>query len=600
MSLFHSTIKSSDLVEGISKNKQQFKFYSDLAIQGTFELNSYNNSTKFITFQNCTFNSFCNISGHLNCGIKFIDCSFDKSLFFKHILIDDFNIDGAPLYDSIHISHCTIKGDLTFFSENSILKNIKIECSTIVGLTLAGLYSSEGGIKFLNNKVEKSSYIDNCKLLKNIHFANSEFLGDVSMSDNTCSSIIIRETTFNAAFAQFENILEQNISLINSVFKGNTLINACCIKQLLSLNNSTFHNQFSICFYNPNYKTIKIGEIKNIELTSCSFLNGVLFSGGSKGSLFSDIKFIHIIASKKLTGEIVFDHLNINLLRIEGSNFDASFFFKRCLFTHIQFSRFTNFGSLHLIGSEALPNQNTETIFKIIDSNIGKTNFSNFSFAKFKKIQIENSDLTQITASNVTWFNQKQISSPKIFYSNKLIVRLKSCVKNSVKNYEENDKLVKEFRQMRELFRQLKYAMDQQGNRIQALVFKQYEMSFFRKELILTKKLWNFDRLILWLSCSNNHGQNWIKPLLILTLVGTPLFSLLLIIAFNSGFSHFADVVFEYKRVYPNLLNPVFTLKDIFGEQVFSGWLVSIAVLYRILYAYLVFQVVSAFRKYIK
>jgi hypothetical protein len=156
------------------------------------------------------------------------------------------------------------------------------------------------------------------------------------------------------------------------------------------------------------------------------------------------------------------------------------------------------------------------------------------------------------------------------------------------------------YRRKRELFRQLKHSMHQQGNTIQSLVFKQYEMIFFTNELRLSKSLFNKDRLIMELSVTNAHGQNWIKPLLLLTLLVTPLFGCLLIIVKNSGFDNFLSNICSNKHIFVYLLNPTFSLKDIFGEHIFSGYLMAVSIFYRAVYAFFLFQIISAFRKFIK
>jgi hypothetical protein len=153
--------------------------------------------------------------------------------------------------------------------------------------------------------------------------------------------------------------------------------------------------------------------------------------------------------------------------------------------------------------------------------------------------------------------------------------------------------------------------MAQQGNRIQSLVFKQYGLRFFNKEMRLSKKIFDKDRLIMEFSCTNSHGQDWIKPLFIL-LGLTVLFGFWLFVIFSPDLTSTlsikaADIKFTLsefwnsKKIIPQILNPTHSLSDIFGENIsFSGWLYGVDILYRVIYAFFVFQIIAAFRKFIK
>ena len=139
--------------------------------------------------------------------------------------------------------------------------------------------------------------------------------------------------------------------------------------------------------------------------------------------------------------------------------------------------------------------------------------------------------------------------------------------------------------------------MERQANRIQALQFKQYEMQAYKEELKRTKRFYNRERIILWANQTNNHGQNWTKPILLA--IG---FSLILI-SFTT-FSVYEDwwsleVIKENIKHYPRMMNPAFSLKSIFGESKnFSFGANLWALLQRISMSFFIYQTVVAFRRY--
>lgn len=143
--------------------------------------------------------------------------------------------------------------------------------------------------------------------------------------------------------------------------------------------------------------------------------------------------------------------------------------------------------------------------------------------------------------------------------------------------------------------------MESQSNRIQALVFKQFEMMAYSKELAYTKKLWNKDRLILELSRTNAFGQNWLLPIGIL-IICTVFFGLLLAYLNDpTGYYNQDDFLLKNAAVIPQLLNPTHTVTGLFNDDTSNNFaLQTLDVLFKAVYAFLVFQIVFAFRKYFK
>jgi len=163
----------------------------------------------------------------------------------------------------------------------------------------------------------------------------------------------------------------------------------------------------------------------------------------------------------------------------------------------------------------------------------------------------------------------------------------------------------------KEVLRQLKHINDNSGNRIQSLYFKQLELKTYAKELWHTKTIFNKDRLILEFSRTNNFGQSWTKPTFILLLITSIFGAVMQIVnspelSITPSFSlidikHTWQVIYSNIEIIPKLLNPTHKLENIINDQVNHPFaLYSIDIIYKIVYAFFVFQIINAFRKFYK
>jgi hypothetical protein len=315
-----------------------------------------------------------------------------------------------------------------------------------------------------------------------------------------------------------------------------------------------------------------------------------------------------------ISGEIIISNIEVNKFLIEGVN---NYFvkLKNLWVEKLHFEKLTNNSVLRLDNVNGQPNKRSYIIFD--DAMVGELILNNFDFHSFKSINIQTSDLTRVSANNVNWFSHSELNNSSRNPNNQLTVnRLRLWLKNRkylVVNLDKDDKEVILLRNRQEVFRQLKHAMLAQGNKIQSLTFKQYEVKDHYRIQRLTKKVWNNDRLILSLSSTNGFGQNWIKPLFgwLLPLTVFIFFPLMLIEAspefilvpsFNKD-----DIIDTFSMIWVNfdlawrLLNPTHSVDSLFANG-FSktSFLYFLDILYKIVYAFFVFQTITAFRKYIK
>jgi hypothetical protein len=247
----------------------------------------------------------------------------------------------------------------------------------------------------------------------------------------------------------------------------------------------------------------------------------------------------------------------------------------------------------------------------ITNSYLGNTQFLSTDLKSFDSINIKNSDVTQISASCVKWFDKENIeknsNQVKLNWNKKFTFWLQSLVCN----VDESDLMLNEYRLRREVYRQLKFATEKNGDRIQSLIFKEYEMDSYRKELRLSRKVIDNDRFITWSNLSNNHGQNWVKPV-VFSVIFTFVFYVILIVAqsnklYFSPARNFIDFKITYSelrenlRVFPQLFNPTRAVDKLFpSANYISGYVYTIDYLQRLVLAYFIYQTISAFRKFSK
>jgi hypothetical protein len=305
-----------------------------------------------------------------------------------------------------------------------------------------------------------------------------------------------------------------------------------------------------------------------------------------KSSIFDDffdvfgasktIQKIEIQGSNQLVGRINFDCINIDLLTIEGVNERSNISFNQCNIEKIFFNRFNNYSTFIFSNIKALSDNSSIRIF---ESNLGKTSFYNFNFKSFKNISIESSLVSEIQTANIEWFIPKQFSA----FTN-------------TKNRKE-------------VFRQLKFASEKQSNKIEALMFQAWEMNEYKNELKSKEKFVGVNRLILWLSQTNDFGQNWKKPIWILMLV-TLVFYPFYVVGISENLSY-CTFNFSCKSVYftlfelsnnlkiiPQLLDPTHSLNKICKQEInIKGFTYWIDYIYKTILVFLLFQTISAFRK---
>lgn len=459
-------------------------------------------------------------------------------------------------------------------------------------------------IKVLNFK-------DNVFTKAGITFRDVEFIKDIEskgdiiknsgISFNNCNSTglinIFSIKTPSLSFTGEKSVYKNDIKLwggevvrliwYNGKFYGN--IDISCVKNLesLSITETEFDAKFRFKRKDPQCQINNSISPKKIWIQEVSFINGFMFSGDMSKS-----EELTMIFSEKSSGIIDFRKTYFKKVTLKGNNINSSVFLRDCSYCELIFTKLYNRTLISLINNKPESNDLTVKELKIENSYLGNTEFYDFDFSIYPKVRIINSRLDTIFTYGVKWF-----SDEKLFVD------------------EKENSHPKFLSQKREIYRQLKLASEKQSDRITALKFKAREVQAHYNLLRINKilsnnwfKYWG-DIASINLGKTNDHGQNWIKPLILIIGITLAFYPFLMILSdpeitfgFNwteEGWNLFCGKFVLHSHVIPQLFNPARRLLDLFGNTN-SFVLQLLDALHRIFLTFFIFQIVSAFRKFVK
>ena len=557
---------------------------------------------QYAIIQNVTFRRgivFYN-TGELGVGLKFVNCQG------SHLKITGCQASGYEAnFDNrshgIILDHCDF--------ENVVVENSYLER----GMTI----DKESKINRLDLRIlrYKSGFF---------YFANSEFISLVDIHDfdsqerkeTKNGEIRFHNSTIGGKFRAF-NIRIQDLSITSSEITKDVFID-CCDLDAIRLNESNFGNEvklsgnkvkYGFSVINSDFTTLdfkffnetnnRLGALGKIYVKSCHTTRGYFIDGYSgKDIARGSLNDLEIHFDKSFDGDFHFQNLEIKNTEINGMNPSANIELSFCYLEKVTFDGVNNDGLITLKSCEAT-GENPEIY--LLTSSLGKTRFFNFDFSRFRNIHIVDSVLIDIICVRVTWFKDDQLMTKDF----------ERLTENG--GMQSREDLSGHFGIKREICRQIKYALEKQGNRTQALDFQALELKALRKELKYKKKSSFNDKATLLFSMTNDMGVNWLRP--VGWLLGSTLFFYLLfvwslsenlemyyppkVIDFRASFAEYG----KYLYILPQLFNPARVLERMLHvkeRESLGAWLYFIDGLQRVILAFFIFQIVSAFRKYVK
>ena len=256
----------------------------------------------------------------------------------------------------------------------------------------------------------------------------------------------------------------------------------------------------------------------------------------------------------------------IHKLELYGVN-NNSILFKSCSINKINIRDFANPGDL------SLHNIDNINEIHIEDSSMGKAEFLDVDLSKPAVAKIISSNISDIILIDTVF--------PDVLMGNSKT----------------------DFKSIRDAFRQLKLASGKQGNRIQELKYEASEMEAYKQDNSAIKTL-DEKAILLFNKLTNNHGQNWLMPLLEILIFTIPAFML---IKLQMGYTFVFGYISagDFGQYLEFAFNPLHNFIILFGEdKTISSDKLGIArlidVAAKIVSGLLIFQLIRAFRKYVK
>lgn len=524
-------------------------------------------------------------TGSLGAGVKLINCTG------KYLLITECS---TPEYEQnldFHLSSGLIIDNCQFG---------RIEINHCMGFT--------GGVHIRNNSVVNGLDINDSNFNESrLSFDNSTFKQRLRISNVRTNWGIEISTCEIGAPPRIENVKGEAISFLNNTHIENNMFIIGC-KSNITFNESVFDDDVNIqnceinqfTSYGGHFKKgIKLemksktvegidGFIKKIFLQNTATDEGFIFEGKR-----SKVEALEVSCTNLLSGSFSFKEFNFAVNKIVGLNKNANLSFNSCSFENIELDNFHNQSALTFSNCRA---SSGNSIFGVKNSDLGDTLFVDFDFRGFYDLSISDSIVSE-----------SRFSGGHIFTSDQLYRRSKSQPR-STKNLSSMERY---FRRKREVFKQFRNAADAQGDNILSTEFKAQELDNYWRELSCSKKWWNRDRLVLLFSSTNDMGMNWAKPTK--WLIGITIFFYLPIMICASDkidfipIKYFSLIDWEttflvyWDNLYLilRLLNPTRIISRVIQDPD-SNWIYLWDTLHKIILAFLTFQIVSAFRKYIK
>lgn len=624
---------------------------NDKVVTGQVLLNQENYNCIHATLSNITFEDGFNVDGvNLGIGLKFEKCTFKAPLTFTSgqslpsglsspaIVAggQDIGIDAKSLQknssitSNIIIDECQVPALEVWGSSPVTLEGgLEIRNKSVVGsVYITGLSATNVGITIDDSSFESEFSISHFESEKGgIKISNSKFHSRIDITDFKLCHCIFDHNDIKAPVSMTPNfsISEcKKLTFEGGVFNDTVTIWAVFTDEFKISNGAAFRDTFKIDLHSHEHDIPAsidclsisdavfeqglliegdVGQDQRCSLRSFSLISSLNQSGSlklsdcliSQATMSGDIHKVSInydnceISGVALVGDnhigsIMFKDCQIATINFSSTNQKGSIMFRACQLSNVSFEDFSNFGNVQISLCKVVPYADSNFVVK--RSDLGKTRLFNFSFKAFNKVSITDSDISGMLATGVVWFKDEAL--------------------NTDLPWDDRASL------SREIYRQLKQASEKQGDRIQALDFQALEMRAFNQQLKAEERWWKNDRMILWLSQSNDFGLNWHKPLLIILLINIGFYILISIAATPdldwlpanewSEIRYTLTVLCDKLYVFPQLFNPARAIDRMFGEsaQHFPFFFYLLDALQRIVLTFFIVQIVSAFRKYFK
>lgn len=526
-----------------------------------------------VVFKNCVFESLVSfMQVNLWCGVQFENCTFHQRVDFDFC---DAGQDDAQFNSrrsaSIEFVHCE-------FSHKLTIRNCRLHLGVWAGeqTNFKSLHLSDteaGKIQFDGLTINGMVEISKVENAAGFFFDNTVFNEAASFYE--CNSkMIINHCKFGEVFCSADNF--RGLFIDNSSFSEEVQFIGC-LATLIRFEELVFEKSISMGAFES--QTEHYGLINELKIIDCDFKGGYIFRGLPERVAEPDIQSLCLSCSEKMKGTITFEYCQIKSMYTMGTN-NAIITFAFSMLEQIDCTQLINKSTINFISVK--PRTLDSGLINIDKSMLGKMIFSDFDFNSYQCIKINHSNVTEIVTNSVNWFTSEKLKS-------------------------NNPALQKD------VYRQLKFAMEKQGDQHTALRFRRDEQRAYRLELRKhPTTIANMgDKMIMWLSRSNDYGYNWLKPLgftiltvflfyLVLAIIASPVF------VWAPAIGNLRVTIAYLYQNAPNLfllLNPAHKTSELFDTVTHNRYTFGFYTLdffERLILSYFLFQTITAFRKYTK
>ncbi|RQO77800.1 hypothetical protein DBR40_07440 [Pedobacter sp. KBW01] len=586
------------------------------------EINPGDYKAKYAHIRRGEFTSLLHFSrADLGIGILFEDCNFVEGVHLEAVVVKHFDDTIWPENTSILFKNCTFHGRVEIDGCSLRQALVFYGCRFTKELTVKKSHTSHEGIRLEKCTMEDHLRISECQSQGDIHLISSNLQRAVVIEYCSAENLMFSGSNIFAMGLELDyNVARMNIIFLDGLIRGEVHFTAVeTTKGGLRLFGSQFEKGFFI-----DYSTRGAAFQKGIcqySIDSCKFFSGLFIKGTqSDKRRISPVRMIIIELTPNLSGNINFSDLDVGKVFMQGYNNSANISFTNVAVNELTICETTNQGGIIFSGLRASrlqwqddqePILTRSSAIVMSNTNLGKALFFQCNFSSFDLIDLHNVILTDISSSNVTWFSPLQLENRRIITNRLELKKAKKQRKHYEIEYARNN-LYRALSSVREVYRQLKFASQKQGDVPLSLEFQRHEMHYYKQAVaVLRPRQWS-EYLILWSSGSNNYGQSWLRAL-----TGLLFFSALSYIpvgfyaSSKLDYHHFAtswnDLPVNLKVLWDNivmwvvLLNPTHRIKDLSDNiDDFPSVVYVFDLLSRIVVSYFIFQMVSAFRKFSK
>ncbi|WCO03595.1 hypothetical protein [Psychroserpens ponticola] len=420
---------------------------------------------------------------------------------------------------------------------------------------------------------------------------------DNNISTGNNKSITFINCVFNFEFKIQGYQTNENYSFINCIFNQRFLVQKIDLKNL-TFSSCTFHQYFSSkqlrtinfifesCQFNHS-KQLVIDQFKtkNFKFEKNEFNRDIqlipkqadlisLIGGESKSTLTlsnrgnkNTINKLFLEFNSNHNTDFLLRNLTTDYIQIHGELKDSTLSINNIKLRVGIIKYFFNNGNVLI---NALSPLTEKSLLALKGVNLGNAMISSINFSEFSKIKISSCNLVDIVPINIKWCKSN-------------LLKTENTLKDRIETY-----------------RQLKIVAQKNLDTPTKLMYYKYEMKAHLKSIRKEKGMFS-DKFILFTNLiSNNHGLNWFVAFCWLIFFSIIWYTL---VKYSLNQTQFNPklIINEIGR-FISFMNPAHRFNIVFDvkKEMYSSNAVFFDSISRIFSSYLIYQLISAFRKYSK